>query len=118
MKITEDGMIKSLVRARDKFSGIENALYDHVIFFKLISLLLKVHMINLRSSEQTSYDWHIVRVFLTALVPNDSTSVVSQANESRNQHNTCLPGDKETVFMQICFNPENLQEHFTIYGIP
>lgn len=56
MKITEDGMIKSLVRARDKFSGIENALYDHVIFFKLISLLLKVHMINLRSSEQTSYD--------------------------------------------------------------
>lgn len=28
-----------------------------------------------------------------------------------------LPGDNKTGFKQICFNPENLQEHFTIYGI-
>lgn len=91
MKITEDGVVKSLVRSGDKVSGIENALYDHVIFFKLISLLLKAHMINLRSSEHSFYDRHTVCVFLTALVPNDSTSVVSQANGSRNRHNMCLP---------------------------
>lgn len=92
MKITEDGVVESLVRSGDKFLEIENALYDHVVFFfKLISLLLKAHMINLRSSEHSSYDWHTVCVVLTALVPNDSTSVVSQANGSRNRHTMCLP---------------------------
>lgn len=93
MKITEDGVVESLVRSGDKFLGIENALYDHVFFFffKLISLLLKAHMINLRSSEHSSYDWHTVCVVLTALVPNYSTSVVSQANGSRNRHTMCLP---------------------------
>lgn len=33
MKITEDGVVESLVRSGDKFLGIENALYDHVFFF-------------------------------------------------------------------------------------
>lgn len=33
MKITEDGVVESLVRSGDKFLEIENALYDHVVFF-------------------------------------------------------------------------------------
>lgn len=41
MKITEDGVVESLVRSGDKFSGIENAVYDYVIFFQVEITTLK-----------------------------------------------------------------------------